>query len=150
VTIEKASFMECDFASRIDYELKRAERYRVFLSLAVFNFGPIIDLADIGSFDTEKEKTDFISSIHELIKHSVREVDAVSNSGNVKVGILLPETPRQAAESTINRLSDTIRKFCADYFRNGDSYLFPIEISSFPDATGTKSISSYIESFKNA
>jgi hypothetical protein len=142
--------MECDFASRIDYELKRAERYRVFLSLAVFNFGPIIDLADNQSFETEKEKRDFINSIHELIKHSVREVDAVSNSGNVKVGILLPETPRQAAESTINRLSGTIQKFCIDYFRNGNDYLIPIEISSFPDAAGTKSISSYIEEFKKA
>ncbi len=140
--------MDCDFASRIDYELKRAERYRVFLSLAVFNIGPIVDMAGNGSFASDKDRSDFVGSIYEIIRHSVREIDAVSNSGNIRIGVLLPETPRQAAESTINRLSGSIQKFCSDYFRNGDNYLIPIEISSFPDAVGTKSIVSYIKEFQ--
>lgn len=137
----------CDFASKISYELKRAERYRIFLSLVVFNLGPVIDLAGNGSLTREEQRTRFLNGLHETMKGAIREVDLVSDASRVKIGLLLPETSRQGAEATARRISETLNRFCTDYFKKPADYFVPIEISSFPDAAGTRSVMSYIEEF---
>ncbi|UCD16633.1 MAG: hypothetical protein JSV44_09240 [Candidatus Zixiibacteriota bacterium] len=136
---------EGEFISRIKYELKRAERYRIFLSLAIFNFGPVVDMAGNGSFETEEDRARFMNQINEVVKDSVREIDAVSNTNHIKVGLLMPETSRQGAEAVAQRLAGTLTGYCSDYFGKPDGFLIPIEISSFPDASGAKSIASYLE-----
>ncbi|UCD95239.1 MAG: hypothetical protein JSU69_04100 [Candidatus Zixiibacteriota bacterium] len=138
---------EFDFASRIGNELKRAERYRIFLSLVTFNIGPILDLAGDQALRNEVEKTRFLDGLHRTVQRSVREVDSLSDSGSVKIGLLLPETPRQGAEAAARRISETLHRYCTDYFSQPADYLVPIEISSFPDAAGARSIASYMEDF---
>jgi hypothetical protein len=140
---------ETEFAEHIGYELKRAERYRYFVSLVVFNVGPIIDLGGNGQLRLEGQRTDFVDQVRNVISKIAREVDAVSNRNNTKIGLLLPETSRQGAESAARRISDSLNQFCTDYFRKQSDYLVPIEISSFPDAAGTRSVASYMEDFSN-
>jgi hypothetical protein len=138
---------EFDFASWIGYELKRAERYRIFLSLVTFNIGPILDLAGSRMLRDEEERTKFLDGLHRTVKRSIREVDTLSDSGSGKIGLLLPETPRQGAEAAARRVSDTLHRYCTDYFSQPADYLVPVEISSFPDAAGARSIASYMEDF---
>jgi len=135
------------FGNLISYELRRAERYRIFLSLVVFNIGPILELGGNGSLSKDAEKEQFLGNLFEMLKGSVREVDLLSSHGGLRIGVLLPETPRQGAEAAARRISETVYKFCNDYFRQPADYLVPVEISSFPDAAGARSIASYIEDF---
>ncbi len=137
------------FAEKIEYELKRAERYRVFLSLLVFNIGPIVDLTTPQNRNEEGiDKGKIIDELSRVIRSSTREIDFVSNSGQPKIGVLLPETSRQGAEAAAHRIAESINGFCSDRFQHEADYMVPIEISSFPDAAGARSISSYMEEFK--
>jgi hypothetical protein len=139
---------DTDFISRVSYELKRAERYRVFLSLAIFNIGSVIDLAGKGVFKTEEERDNLCSALNKVIKDNSREVDFISNSGAVKIGVLMPETSRQGAEAAARRITESLFDYCKDYFAQSSDYSFPVEVSSFPDSSDSRSIASYIEEFK--
>lgn len=136
-----------NFASRIDFELKRAERYRIFVSLVVFNLGPILESISGNGMDKEELREKFVAALGGVIRGSIREIDAVSNSGRPRIGLLFPETPRQGAEAAVRRLSEMVNNFCNDYFNNPAEYLIPVEISSFPDAAGARPIASYLEEF---
>jgi hypothetical protein len=136
-----------DFATRINFELKRAERYRIFVSLIVFNLAPIFDMATDKAKQEESAVNGFLSELGQIIRRSVREIDALSNSGRLKIGLLCPETSRQGAEAAAKRIANVLNSFCADYFKRPGDYLIPIEISSFPDAAGARSLSSYMDEF---
>jgi hypothetical protein len=136
-----------EFASTIDYELKRAERYRIFLSLVVFNIGPVVDLVTKDHLKKKNERQRLLNNLNRIIGSSSREIDHVSNGASVKIGILMPETSRQGAETAARRIYESIKKFCHDSYSGADDCYIPIEISSFPDASGARSISSYIEDF---
>ncbi|MCP4703527.1 MAG: hypothetical protein GY865_02875 [candidate division Zixibacteria bacterium] len=137
------------FAKRIEYELKRAERYRIFVSFLVFDLGFILDT--IGDFSTagENHRKGFINSLNSIIGKSVREVDTVSNGNRVKIGVLCPETSRQGAEAAAKRIQSALSNYCLDHFKNSNDYVIPVEISSFPDAAGNRSIASYTEEYAN-
>ena len=137
----------CDFAGLINYELKRAERYRIFLSLVVFNVGPILEVGGNGLLSKDTEKDKFLGDLRETVKGTVRDVDMLSGQTGFKIGLLLPETPRQGAEAAARRIAELVYGFCSDYFKKPADYLVPVEISSFPDAAGARSIASYIEDF---
>ena len=139
--------MSSGFVSKINYELKRAERYRIFLSLVIFNIGPILDMVVEEEKKGHGNRSEFLDSLSEVVRRSVREVDAVSNHGRSRIGLLFPETPRQGAEAAVRRISSQISAFCKDYFRAPVEYLLPVEISSFPDAAGARSIASHFEEF---
>ncbi len=140
---------ESDFATRINYELKRAERYRYFVSLVVFNVGPIVDLGGNGQLRLEEQKNDFVNQVRNVISKIAREVDVICNQNRTRIGLLLPETTRQGAESAARRISGSLNQFCTDYFRKPSDYLVPVEISSFPDAAGARSVASYLEEFSS-
>jgi len=140
---------DCSFSSRIQFELKRAERYRIFVSLVVFNVGSIFEGTGKNKLNTEGARTGFLRAVNSVIRESVREIDAVSNNDSSKIGVLCPETSRQGAEAAARRIQDTLNQFCSDHFGNSGEYLIPVEIASFPDAAGTRSIASYFDEYSN-
>jgi len=133
------------FARRINYELKRAERYRIFVSLVVFNITPVLEF--LNRADITRSAAEFIDSLSNIIKKSVREIDTVSNSSQDKIGLLFPETPRQGAEAAARRISETLHSFYAEYFGKPADCPIPVEISSYPDAAGARSLASYLDEF---
>ncbi len=133
------------FAQRINYELKRAERYRIFVSLVIFNMTPIVEF--LNRIEVSRQRADFLKAVGDIVKKSVREIDAVSNSGHAKIGLLFPETSRQGAEAAAKRISDALYSFCANYFGKPAECPIPVEISSYPDAAGARSLSSYLDEF---
>ena len=142
--------LDKSFAKRVEYELKRAERYRIFVSFLVFDLGSVMDM--VGDFTSagEDHRKNFINSINSVIGSSVREVDVVSNGNRIKVGILCPETSRQGAEAAAKRIQTALTNYCLDHFKNSNEYFIPVEISSFPDAAGNRSIASYFEEYTNS
>jgi hypothetical protein len=138
-----------NFAGQINYELKRAERYRYFVSLIVLNIGPVLDLGGNGALKDEKDRSRFITELNKVLDNAVREVDSISNHQRTRIGLLLPETSRQGAESAARRITTTLYEFCNNYFGKPADYLMPVEISSFPDAAGVRTIASYLEEFQN-
>lgn len=141
---------DSNFARRIEYELKRAERYRIFVSFLVFDIGPVLE--SIGDYSTTGEnlRRNFISAINSVIGNSVREVDIVSNGNRVKIGVLCPETSRQGAEAAAKRIQVVLSNYCLNHFKNSNDYIIPVEISSFPDAAGNRSIASYSEEYADS
>jgi len=137
------------FAKRIEYELKRAERYRIFISFLVFDLGSVLDMVGDFSPAGENHRRDFIRSLNSVIGDSVREVDVVTNGDRIKIGVLCPETSRQGAEAAAKRIQNALSNYCLDHFRNSNDYIIPVEISSFPDAAGNRSIASYTEEYSN-
>lgn len=137
------------FAKRIEYELKRAERYRIFVSFLVFDLSSVLETVGDFSSAGEDHRRNFINSINSVIGSSVREVDVVSNGDRIKIGVLCPETSRQGAEAAAKRIQTALGNYCLDHFKNSNDYVIPVEISSFPDAAGNRSISSYTEEYSN-
>ncbi len=136
-----------DFASRINFELKRAERYRIFVSLVIFNLGPVLEIVDQNSENAPAARHTFLEELGDIMQRSVREIDAISNSSRPKIGVLCPETSRQGAEAAAKRLANVLNSYCVDYLKKPGDYLIPVEISSFPDAAGARSITSYLDEF---
>jgi len=136
-----------EFATRISYELKRAERYRIFVSLLVFSLDSIVEKLAVNRFKSKEDKDSFLRAVKGFVRESVREVDAVSNSNAEMVGILCPETSRQGAEAAARRLQESLNNFLSDYFGDSTDLLIPVEISSYPDAAGARSLASYSEQF---
>ena len=136
-----------NFANRIKYELKRAERYRIFVSFLVFDIGSVLKMIDGPLADDDKARKEFLRSVNSVIRGSVREIDAVSNDDRIKIGVLCPETSRQGAEAAAKRIQTILGNYCTDHFGNSRDYLIPVEISSFPDAAGNRSIASYFEEY---
>lgn len=142
-----SAMIEHNFSTRISYELKRAERYRIFLSLLVINLGPVVDKGGSAGISNNDSREKFLQDVRAFISNTIREIDAVSNSNGIKMGLLLPETSRQGAEATARRLASEINSFCAEYFPERTDHLIPVEISSYPDAAGARSIYDFIDEF---
>ena len=140
---------DCSFSSRIQFELKRAERYRIFVSLVVFNVGSVFEIIGKEKLKAEGVRAGFLRAVNTVIRESVREIDAVSNNSRSKIGVLCPETSRQGAEAAARRIQDTLKQFCSDHFGNSGEYIIPVEIASFPDAAGTRSIASYFDEYSD-
>jgi len=138
-----------NFADRIKYELKRAERYRIFVSFLIFDISSVIDDLGGSAIEGEENRVNFINSINLVIRSAVREVDAISNGSRVKIGVLCPETARQGAEAAARRIQSILAEYCADHFKTTKDYIIPVEIASFPDAAGYRSIASYFDEYSS-
>lgn len=138
-----------DFVSNCWTELRRAERYHVFVSLAKFEIHPA------GSVRKSDSSSDS-QTIAEKLARVVRASDAVSFVNGNAVVVLFPETPRQGAEVATRRLQATIAEAIGlnvGLDTNGEmiartpsgsfaalSALPSAQLSSFPDAAGARTI----------
>ncbi len=133
--IKNASFVD-----QIQLELQRAERYSVFMSIILLDlsflrqhFGP--------------NSSGVVQRIYDLLKSNVRVVDYIAIIDNVKIGFLFPETSRQGAEIAMRRLNEMIRDALADQNGSLSGKIIPMEIASFPDAAGTRTIREFLEEY---
>ena len=129
---------EQSFARVLDLELKRAERYRIFISMIVFDLSLVKEVTNGGTESV-------IDGTVELIRKNIREIDNVVAMSGCRVGLLFPETPRQGAEIVSKRLTELIRTYISGLVKSDLGELIPLEMVSYPDAAGAKSMSSYLE-----
>jgi GGDEF domain-containing protein len=124
------------FAHQLNLELKRAERYRIFVSLL------LVDLTKIKGIDVSKIPTadEFVRSI----RPQMREIDVVSVVKGNRVGVLLPETSRQGAEVVARRVGELVKTVVGDIIQESTDVAVSIEMASYPDAAGTRSLEDYL------
>ncbi len=126
------------FFNRASVELKRAERYRVFVSLIVLDLRFTRDL--VGG-----ESRSLIEEIEQLVCLNARNCDHIALLGGHCLCLLCPETPRQGAEIAARRLAGLIRQELSRYGNHSLQQVIPLELASYPDAAGAKSIVLFLE-----
>ena len=126
------------FSKTLDLELQRAKRYRVFVSMTVF------DLSFLKSGCGDTNGTIVTDSI-ELIRENIRSIDSVAAIGEYKIGLLLPETPRQGAEVSSRRIAELLKDRLRAQPNCDTAELIPLEMVSYPDAAGARNFSEFLE-----
>ena len=124
--------LDQDFFDKIEVEMQRAKRYRIFLSMVVF------DLSSLNQGLTTK-------TLLEQVQAKIRAVDNAALLGVKKLGILLPETTRQGAEIAAKRLSQVVRESFSQQVDKISSDLIPVEMASYPDAAGARTIPEFLQ-----
>jgi hypothetical protein len=119
-------------------ELKRAERYRIFVSLAVLDLGFLKSVFG----DHAPQVVDRLTS---LIGDNVRAMDTATLLENDRVALLFPETSRQNAGIAALRISGMVRHWLKEYEGVQTDEMIAVEMASYPDAGGTKTISGFLE-----
>jgi len=132
--------MHNKFVNQVNMELKRAERYSVFISIV------IMDLSFLETY-LEKNESEPVKAVLDKVRESIRVMDFVSPLEGNKIGLLFPETARQGAEIAGRRISEIIR----DYFSKKDKLsldrVIPFQMASYPDAAGTISVSDFLKNY---
>ena len=130
------------FVERVGQELQRAERYRIFVSLLV------LDLDSLKKAGAE-EASD-IDRLVDLIKGNTRAIDTAARINSHKMALLLPETPRQGAEIAARRVTELIRVSCPAVFNDTADRVIPLEMASYPDAAGARTVKEIMAEFAEA
>lgn len=118
------------FRIRAREELQRVRRYPSFVSLLSFDLSHIDTSDEIENFETLEQ---FYSALKDLIAHSIRETDLISDIRNGKIAILLLETPREGAEILLDRLKKSVRYFLCNNTKSPANWRVPSKETSYPD-----------------
>ena len=129
---------DSSFFKRVDLELKRAERYRLFVSLIV------LDLSFVRSLNRD-QSPQLLGDLLQVVRENVRVIDNVSALADHRVALLLPETSRQGAEIAARRLSELIRSSLTQQTSGKIDDTIPLEMISFPDAAGAKTVTDFLQ-----
>jgi len=130
------------FINRVDIELKRAQRYQIFVSLLVY------DLSFLATQNSEsKNENSLQEKILKAISQTVRAIDNVSILAADKIALLLPETNRQGAEIASRRISTVLKECLDSHAAELAVDTVAPEMASYPDAAGMKSIKDYLTDF---
>lgn len=121
-------------------EMKRAERYRNFLSLLVLNLSEFLATAGKRKIDSPEKSEAFVKEAAERLARFVRETDLVSILQDDQLVMLLPETDINGARLAADRFRDILSEFMGEYLESNYRFNVPGEITSFPDPTGEASL----------
>ena len=119
-------------------ELKRAERYRNFLSLLVLNLSEFLSTAGRRKINSQQDTEQFIESAISRIRGVARETDMISGANNQHLVMLLPETDRSGALAAGERFQKLLAEFLSDFLESDYSFNIPVEITSFPDQSSRR------------
>ena len=121
------------FLNQAGIELKRAERYRIFVSLIVFDLstaaGSVREMAD---------------KLSQQIRDNVRASDHFAFIDHDRIAVLFPETPRQGAEVTARRLRNVLTTILEPEQAGDAEQLIPVEMVSFPDSGGARTVHDFL------
>ncbi len=130
------------FMDRVDIELKRAQRYQIFVSLLVY------DLSSVSSNNTDNNNS-LTHKILQAVVQAVRAIDNVSLLASNKIALLLPETNRQGAEIASKRISSVVQTCLESYGSQLNVETVAPAMASYPDAAGMKSIKDFLTDFSS-
>ena len=123
-------------------EMKRAERYRNFLSLLILNLSEFLATAGKRKIDSSEQAQEFVKDAAERLGHHVRETDLISILDNDQLIMLLPETDLNSARLAADRFTEILSEFMSEFIDSDYRFNVPGEITSFPDPTGEASLKS--------
>jgi len=131
------------FAETVSLELRRAERYRVFVSMIT------LDLSMASGLTSEDGQV-ITDQLFELVAGKVRDIDVLALMREHKLALLLPETQRQGAEAAAKRLCVLIREYLAGHSEVLREQMIPVEMASYPDAAGTRTVADLLTELTEA
>jgi GGDEF domain-containing protein len=123
-------------------ELKRAERYRNFLSLLVLNLSEFLSTAGRRKIESREEAEKFMEAVVNRVKGGARETDYISRMKSSRLVMLLPETDRDGAKTAGERFQKLLSEFLSDFLESDFEFNIPLEITSFPEQSGKKNFKS--------
>lgn len=116
-----------------DIEMRRAERYRIFVSLLV------LDLSIVKEMIPE-HTPELVERLVGLAAARIRCTDSIAPTDPYRIVLLFPETPRQSAMLAAHRLTEMVRRVLSEETGSPVDAIIPVEIVSYPDAAGTKTL----------
>ncbi len=126
------------FIVQADLELKRAERYRIFVSLIVLDLSVVTK-----HLPNDAAKT--VAQIMDAANKRIRCTDTVTLLDDSHIALLFPETPRQNAMIAGRRIADMVRRTLSEMLGQNVEDAVPMETASYPDAAGAKSVKLFLE-----
>ncbi len=123
-------------------ELKRAERYRNFLSLLVLNLSEFLATVGRRKITSEAEEDRLLDKAINRLRQESRETDLISRLDDARLAMLLPETDFNGARIAADRFQALLNELLGDFLQSSYRFDVPLEITSFPDATGEASFKS--------
>ena len=121
------------FLTMAEIEMRRAERYRIFVSLLV------LDLSILKEIIPDKS-IELVDRLVDLAAARIRCTDSIAEADSYRVALLFPETPRQSAMLAAHRLTEMVRRVLSEETGQPVDAIIPVEIVSYPDAAGTKTL----------
>ena len=125
--------LQSPFIEKVGLELQRAERYRIFISLTV------LDLSFLNEVP-EDQRSENLQSVLDVVSNNIRAIDSVSVLDEHQLGLLMPETSRQGAETVAKRIVSLIKGQLAEMSQVEIGDVIPLQMASFPDTAGAKPI----------
>ena len=121
------------FLTLAEIEMRRAERYRIFVSLLVLDLSILQDIVP-------QKTTEVVERLVGLAAARIRCTDSIAATDPYRVALLFPETPRQSAMMAAHRLTEMVRRVLAEETGKPVDAIIPVEIVSYPDAAGAKTL----------
>ncbi|MFH1459315.1 MAG: sensor domain-containing diguanylate cyclase [Candidatus Omnitrophota bacterium] len=125
------------FQHQINEEVKRATRFNRYLSLLMVDLDYFKDFNDtLGHIAGD----DLLKDLAEILKNSCREVDSVTRYGGEEFAIILPETYKEKAYSSAERIRKLVAaySFCHNQKATPKRITISIGVASFPQDASTK------------
>jgi GGDEF domain-containing protein len=132
------------FRDQVLIELKRAERYRNFLSLLVLNLSEFLRTAGRRKIGSHEEAQHFMKSAVRRVQGGARETDMISGLDSNHLVMLLPETDNQGAQVAAERFQRLLAEFLGELLESDYDFDIPLEIMSFPDQSGRRNFANKI------
>ena len=126
-------------------ELKRAERYRNFLSLLVLNLSEFLATAGKRKINSPDAASEFVEKAVARLRAFARETDMISRLGEARLVMLLPETDPSGARTAAGRFQKLIADYLAEFLESDFRFEVSLEIASFPDSSGEASLKSRLK-----
>ncbi|MEE9442272.1 MAG: hypothetical protein V3V99_06350 [candidate division Zixibacteria bacterium] len=125
-----------EFRDQVLLELKRAERYRNFLSMLILNLSEFLSSAGHRKIKSDKDADEFIRDLLYRLRLVSRETDTISPIDSSRLVMLLPETDIKGAHVTGNRMRDQLSDYLSEFMELDYKFEIPVEIASFPENSG--------------
>lgn len=126
-----------DFLTLADLELRRAERYRIFVSLLVLDLSVVKQLFGDAAASV-------LTDIAQVAGRKIRCTDTATVVDDYRLALLFPETPRQNAVVASQRLTELVKRFLSERLGRNVEDTIPVEMASYPDAAGAKSVTAFL------
>ena len=119
-----------NFLSRVNQELKRAQRYLNFVSYINIDTNRM-NVTD--NLPVNGQNLELFNKLRLHIRKTIRQTDIISGFVNGKISLLLIETNKTGAEIVKKRLQDSIKYFLHEIVEAPQNWKINLNAGSFPD-----------------
>ena len=117
------------FVRRLGEEFKRAKRYNSVISCSMIDIDNFKRINDTYGHQTGDK---VLQDVAKILKKSVRETDMIARYGGEEFAVILPQTAREDALRSAERIRTAIRDFRFDCLEEGEMITVSIGVTTYP------------------